>query len=85
MARKAGPAGQSSRAGGARAAGPARHISSTACLVAREAGLAGQKLQMISLVDSRFRGSVNCGAHSMENRFQVTKFLFEVRMASSLF
>ena len=32
----------------------------------------------------RFRGSVKCGAPSMENRVQVAKYLFEVRMASSL-
>ena len=36
-------------------------------------------------VHSCFRGSVNCGALSMENRFQVVKFLFEVLKASSLF
>ena len=36
-------------------------------------------------VHSRFRGSVICGAPSMENRFQVAKFLFKVRKASSLF
>ena len=34
---------------------------------------------------SRFRGSVNCWAPSMENRFQVAFFLFEVQKASSLF
>ena len=32
----------------------------------------------------RFRGSVKCGAPSMENRVQVAKYLLEVRMASSL-
>ena len=37
------------------------------------------------LTHSSFRGSVNYGAHSMENRFQVAKFVFEVRKASSLF
>ena len=31
---------------------------------------------------SRFRGSVNCGAPSMENRFPNAKFLFEVWKAS---
>ena len=34
---------------------------------------------------SRFRGSVNYGAPSMENRFKVAKFVFKVRKASSLF
>ena len=34
---------------------------------------------------SRFRGSVNCWAPSMKNRFQVAFFLFEVQKASSLF
>ena len=34
---------------------------------------------------SRFRGSVNCGDPTMDNRFQVAKFLFEARKASSLF
>ena len=34
---------------------------------------------------SRFRGSVNCGAPSMENKFQVVKFSYEVQKSSSLF
>ena len=32
---------------------------------------------------SRFRGSVNCGAPSIENKFQVAKFSFVVRKSSS--
>ena len=36
-------------------------------------------------VHIRFRGSVNCWAPSMENCFQVAKFVFEVQKASSLF
>ena len=54
MARKAGPVGQSSRAGGARAAGTAVDSSRAAGLVAREAGTAGQKLQLMSLVLTSF-------------------------------
>ena len=34
---------------------------------------------------SRFRDSVNCGAPSMEKRFQVAKNSFEVQKDSSLF
>ena len=34
---------------------------------------------------SRFRRSVNYGAPSMENSFQVAKFLFEVQKTASLF
>ena len=34
---------------------------------------------------SCFRGSVNCGFPSMENSFQVAKFLVKVQEASSLF
>ena len=33
---------------------------------------------LTSLAHSRFRGSVNCWDPSMENRFQVANFLFEV-------
>ena len=33
---------------------------------------------------SRFRGSVNCVAPTMENSFQVAKYLFKVQKASSL-
>ena len=36
-------------------------------------------------VHSRFRGSVNCWDPAMENRFQVTIFLFKVWKASILF
>ena len=41
--------------------------------------------RLIIQAHSRFRGSVNCGDPTMENRFQVAKFLFEARKASSLF
>ena len=34
---------------------------------------------------SCFRGSENCGAPSIENRFQVANFLINVQKASSLF
>ena len=54
MARKAGPVGQSSRAGGARAAGTAVDSRRAAGLVAREAGIAGQKLELMSLVLTSF-------------------------------
>ena len=40
---------------------------------------------ILDLVHSRFRGSVNCGAPSMENSFQVAKFIYEDQNASSLF
>ena len=36
-------------------------------------------------VHSRFRDSVDCWAPSMEYRFQVAKFSFEVQKSSSLF
>ena len=36
-------------------------------------------------VHSRFRGSVNCRTRSLENRFQVAKFSFEVQKSSILF
>ena len=50
VAREAGPAGRSCRAGGARAAGPAGQSSRAARFVAREGGPAGQKIQLTSLV-----------------------------------
>ena len=54
MAREAGPAGQSKRAGGAMAVGPAGRSSRAGRLLAREAGPARQKLQLTSLVQNCF-------------------------------
>ena len=42
-------------------------------------------LDILHPTHSRFRGSVNCGALTMENSFQVAKYLFKVQKASSLF
>ena len=50
VAREAGQAGRSCRAGGARAAGPAGQSSRAAHFVAREGGPAGQKIQLTSFV-----------------------------------
>ena len=37
-----------------------------------------QLIIVVLVTHSRYRGSVNCGAPSMENRFPVATFLFEV-------
>ena len=72
VAREAGSAGQSCRAGGARATGPAGQSSRAACFLAREAGQARQKLYLAYFVLTYFHTCY----HPNEYRLLVLTLLY---------